>query len=233
MKASTAFKRALVEVTLESFADIPSREEDIVLEPSAEFSRKSERLLRRAERRTWKFINTAGKRAILIAVLLMLLAMTAMAVPPVRRAVLGLIAHDRGDYYQFTTDAPAPPDATRELKTFYLPTYLPDGFRRQDYACHFAGVMAIWVNADDRPIFYYQAPLPKKDTVGGISATDATIETIELDDLEVTRIENKEFITYVWLKENNMFELMCTKMITESEMQKIFYSISAFDPTEE
>lgn len=224
-KTATAFERALLTASSEMFADIPEREEDIVAGFSEDFLRRNEALLRETESKHRRYVGKVWKRAVLIAVIVALLTMTAMAVPAVREGIVKLFMHDRGAYFQFTVDPTQAATAPKRVETAYAPTHMPAGFRVQDEIYSISCISFIWVDADEEPIYYCQAPLPKPEDVGGISADNVRTSTLILGDYEVIRVDGEECITYVWTAHEYLFTLLCTKKIPESEMQQVFDSI--------
>ena len=87
-KTRTPFKQALLDAVLEEFADIPDSEDEIDVTFSPAFLEKSQRLIRNTERKSWRYVNTAVKRAVWVAILTALLVTTAMAIPAVREAII-------------------------------------------------------------------------------------------------------------------------------------------------
>lgn len=87
-KTLTPFEQALLDATLEEFADIPNNEDDIDVTFSPEFIAKSEKLIQNTQKRTWRYVNTTMKRVALVAIIAALLATTAMAIPAVREEII-------------------------------------------------------------------------------------------------------------------------------------------------
>ncbi len=90
----TAFEQALLDATLEEFADIPDDEGKIDVTFSPAFTAKAEKLVRNTQRKSWRYVNTAMKRVALVAIAAALLATTAMAIPAVRDAIIKFFVHD-------------------------------------------------------------------------------------------------------------------------------------------
>lgn len=231
-RTETPFERALLDATLEEYSEIPNCEDDIAVQLSARFVDKTKRLNQKTESKKWKYINTAWKRAVLIAIIAALLATSAMAIPAVRKAVIKFFLHDKGTHYEISFDPVQAASAPDCIETAYLPTYIPDGYQQKFKTVSIAAVSVGWQNARDWWICFDQVPMPEDyedATRGGINAEGASAESINVDGFEVIKITDSEVVTYVWTNHEYMFTLMCEKEIPESEMRKIFSGVQAND----
>lgn len=229
-RTETPFERALLDAVLEEYSDIPDREEAIDAQFSPHFTHELRKLNRKTESASWKYTNKAWKRAILIAVIAVLLATTAMAIPAVRKAVIRFFLHDEGTHYEVSFDPAQTALAPDCIETAYLPAYIPDGYQQEFKIISIAAVSVGWHNSSDWWICFDQVPVPKDyedATRGGINAEGATTEAIHIDGYEVIQITDSEAVTYVWTDNAYMFTLMCEKGIPESERLKIFSSVRA------
>lgn len=227
-KTRTPFKQALLDAVLEEFVDIPDSEDEIDVTFSPAFLEKSQRLIRNTERKSWRYVNTAVKRAVWVAILTALLVTTAMAIPAVREAIIRFFVHDEGTHYEFSFDPEQAANAPDCIETVYAPTYVPEGYDKAFETVNISTVAIGWCNSHNWWIFYDQAPMPddpENDTRGGINAEGTTTQSVEINGYEVFRVEDAEAVFFVWTNNEYMFTLMCEKMIPEEEMEKIFSSI--------
>lgn len=227
------FDEALLDAVLEDFTDIPESEDGIDLEFSPQFLERADGLVRKTKRRTWRYVNTAVKRILLAAVIAILLASTAMAIPAVREAILGFFVVDKGPEFKFTFDPEQLANAPTQLETVYLPTYLPEGYQKVE---DFWSITRGWVSVAWEDgihewdwIMYSQECLPKDfDPTAALSlnADDAENETLILGDYEVFHVHHiGAHHTYNWTNGEYFFMLTFPEFMTQEEMQKIFFSI--------
>lgn len=232
----TPFEQALLDAILEEYSDIPSDEEVIDLELSADFVRRSELLIHKTQRKTWYYINTGLKRVLLVALIAALLATTVFAIPAVREKLLKFFAQNEGGYYSYTFDPEQAANVPHCIETAYYPTYVPDGYVLQFNVTSVAGVGVAWENPDELVIFYTQDFIPEDPQYyhesGGINADGNTLTSIVLNGYEVIRGEDDEAIYYVWTNHEYLFTLICDKGLAEEEIVKIFESVQ-IDPNAE
>lgn len=230
MNSLTPFQRALLEAALEDFSDIPICEDEISWAFSPEFSTQSEKLIQKADSSGWKYVNTAWKRAVLIAVIAAFLVTTALAIPAVRQAFIRFFLHNETTHYEFTFDPEQATAAPDHIQTAYLPSYIPEGYCLEFKIVSIAAVSIGWRSADQQWIYFDQTPMPDDYTHtarGGINAEGASAAAFMLDGYEVIRIEDSEVKSYVWTSREYMFTLMCEKSISEDTLQDIFRSVRA------
>lgn len=229
---TTTFEQAFLDAVLAEYADIPSNEAEIDFELSSAFIHQVDRLTRNTQKKTWHFVNTVLKRALLVAVITALLATTALAVSPVREKLLKFFVHNEGEYYSFSFDPEQAETAPECIKTAYFPTYIPDNYHFVSGLACVAGVGAIYENAEEQIIFYTQDVIPhdpEHNTLDSFNSEGVTIRRIFIDDYEIVRGEDAETIYYAWTNHEYLFTLICDKVIAEEEIVKVFKSVQV-DP---
>lgn len=225
----TPFKQALLDATLEEFADIPD-EDEIETAFSEKFISETSRLVQNSKRKSWHYVNTIFKRAILVAAVIALLATTALAIPPVREAIIRFFVHDEGTYFEFSFDLEQSTNVPELIETVYCPTYILDDYDELFRSVAVSGVIICWADPEGREILFSQYPmqdlsLSEYTTGGGINSEGTSTEFIYLDGYEVFRIEDNEVLTYVWTNHEYYFSLMSPGTLSEEEIQKIFLSV--------
>ncbi|MGN1308009.1 MAG: DUF4367 domain-containing protein [Faecousia sp.] len=230
------FDEAMLDAALEDFSDIPEDEDDIDLELSPQCLEKAEALVRKTKRRTWHYVNTTAKRILLVAIISVLLASTAMAIPAVRNAVLGFFIVDNGPEFKFIFDAELIAAAPKRLETVYFPTYIPEGYHKVE---DFESISRSWVSVawedgihEWEWIIYSQECMPEAPDSSGynLNADDVETQLLVLGDYEVFYVHHLgEVHTYNWTNGEYFFYLSCPEFMSQEEMQKIFFSIQV-DP---
>lgn len=224
----TPFEQALLDASLEEFADIPEEEDAIDIPISPGFAAKARKLIRNTQRKTWRYTNTTAKRIILVAAIVALLATTAMAVPVIREAVIRFFVHDEGTHYEFTFDPETLSGAPQEIETVYMPTYIPEGYTEiyRDYSV--AGVNGAWQKDGDFNYFSYaQILIPKYPEDGswlGIDAEEVSAQYVVMNGYEVFRVEDNDIVCLAWTDYHYFYLLTMTTALT-AEVNQIFDSI--------
>lgn len=116
-------KAAFRQVASEEFKDIP-QENRIEWCLSPRFVKKMVRLIRNEKRFTWKYTNTAKKRLVLVAVIIIALFITACSVKPIRTSVVSFFkeVYERFIHVTFTGDT------IDKLEYKYTFSKVPEGF---------------------------------------------------------------------------------------------------------
>lgn len=224
---NNAFARALLTAALEDYATV-SPEENIVFSPA--FEKKMEKLCKNTDRRVFHPVQTAFRRAILIAALLAALAVTAFAVPSIRNAILDFFVHDAGTHYEFTFTPEQAAAAPKQIEKVYRPMYIPEGFSLAEPPIISNGaVMHTWYSASLSKtgdfISFDQHVIPQGENNSGPSAEGVRTETLELNGYTVFCIYDYG-VLYHWTNEEYFFQLYCDPGISEENRNKIFCSIA-------
>lgn len=230
------FQRALVDATLAGFAHVPG-EEATGITPSPDFEEQAEDLIRKTRRTGWYYVNTALKRAILIAAIIGALATTAFAVPAIREAIIDFFIQDEGDHYEFTFDPEEAATAPDEIEMVYGPTYVPDGYELAVDDVSVAGVCLWWTNQNDQWICHYQHKIPNDPTNSEWlkldNSEDVTKKSITIGDYLVLVINGTDYYTLIWTDNSYFYRLELDYSINEIEMVKIFENIQAMPQYDE
>lgn len=226
------FESALLDAVLEDFADIPENEDDIDWEFSPQFLEKMEALIRKTKRRTWRYVNTTAKRVLLVAIISVLLACSAMAIPGVRNAVIRFFATEKGPKFEFTFDAAQSANVPERIETVYFPAYIPEGYHKLEtfWLIDPSLISVAWENGEHAKeyIMYAQRCLPKSpDPIGfALNADNAETQTLILGDYEVFYVHHLGAEqTYSWTNDEYFFSMNFPEHMSQEEMQKIFFSI--------
>ena len=231
------FDEAMLDAVLADFSDIPENEDEIDLEFSPQFLEKSEALVRKTKRRTWRYVNTTAKRILIAAVISVLLATTAMAIPAVRNAIIRFFVVENGPEYKFAFDPEEIANAPKQIETVYFPTYIPEGYHKEE---DFWSISRGWASAawedgshESEWIIYTQDCLPESsDPIAalGLNADDVESEMLTLGNYEVFYVHHLgEAHTYNWTNGAYFFTLSFPEYMSQEEMQKVFFSIQV-DP---
>lgn len=94
--------------------------------PSPAFEERMDRLLAKEKRLSHRLVNAAWKRALIAAVLIiMLLAIVSCAVPAIRRTIAGFFIKDYSNHFEFIS----PDDLRGSIETEYGFDPVPEGYK--------------------------------------------------------------------------------------------------------
>lgn len=127
-KKKTAFEKALTDAVLARYQKTLAEDSGPV-ELSDSYKKAVEELTGKTERKTWKYVNKTWKRILIAAILMFLLAATAVAaVPALREGLIRFFMHDNGVAYTFEFTQEDLDRAPKEIETYRMPSYVPIGF---------------------------------------------------------------------------------------------------------
>lgn len=230
MKQLSEFQKALVTSVLEDFSDIPA-EEEIDLTFSPEFESRAESLISRTDSRLWRATNTTLKRIILIAAVIAMLAATAMAVPPVREAILDYFLTDRGSTYGITFDPEEAANAPGELLTAYAPAWVPEDFELAIEDVSPAGGAFWYTDPEDEWICFTQYILPTDATDDwfSVNAEETSRYSQLVGEYRVEVIESRSVYFWFWTDNEYLYSLECTYGVDPDTTEQVFHSIHPID----
>lgn len=225
----TPFEQALLDASLEEFADIPDNEDEINVTFSPVFTAKAEKLVRNTQRKSWRYVNTAMKRVAVAGIVAVLLATTAMAIPAVREEVIRFFIREQGTHIAVAFDPKQAANAPECIETVHVPTYVPEGYQEDTRSASTSAVCAIWHDDSGNSIVYHQLPVsddPSKSDQYGVHSEGAKMQMLYLNGYRILSIYDDNVASYVWTDHEYFYDLSCCNTVTQNEMMRIFASIA-------
>ena len=247
-KKKTAFEKALTDAVLARYQKtIAEDSEPVVLSDS--YKKAIEGLTKKTERRTWKFVNKTWKRILIAAILMFLLAATAVAaVPALREGLIRFFTHDNGVAYTFEFTQEDLDRAPKEIETYYVPSYVPNGFALVDQNVISSSLDYIYYNDVGQALVYNQSALwtVANDSINAdsiltgltIDSENVFVEDAVLQGYEV-KIIQKLFQTLgqnhvetvaVWT-DHKYFYRVSSPNLDVTELERIIASLTIIDPS--
>lgn len=226
-KTLSEFQRALLNASMEDFADVPA-EEDIDLVPSPKFQAEAAALIRRSSRPGWQNTNTALKRAVIIAAVIATLVTSAMAIPAVREAVIDFFFPDHNEYYGITFDPDEATLAPDEIQEVWGPTFVPEGYELVLEDVSPAGVAFWYADAQDQWICFTQYVIPPDatdDSWFGVNAEGTTRQSLLMGDYLVEEIQSQSVYFWFWTDNMYLYSLEISNGISSEITEQVFSSI--------
>ena len=224
-KQLTAFQRALVDSVLKEYTDIPDNKN--IPDAFSDHFKQWIEVCRKKNRVGKLSAGTVVKRILIAAIIAVLLAGAAMAIPAVREAVIDFFFHEDDVQIGITFDPEQVATAPEEILKPYMVTYVPDEFvlivetEERDIICCW------WMDESDQWITFTQNTMPDYPEDGywwGVDAEDSTRRTVLMGDYLVEIIDAEDNYKLVWTNNEYLFTLELPYSVNEEEMQKIFAS---------
>lgn len=226
-KQSTPFEQALVDSILSEYRELPA-EDELPYEFSPRFQRWAQKLLRKTRNPAWYYVNTTFKKVIITTIIISMLAITAMAVPAIREAIIDFFLTERETSYGITFDPEEAATAPDSIQTIYFPGFLPENFELID--SHYAPMQTygIWHSADGQLISYVQNPIPENaasDNWIGIDAEGANRTSQIIGEYLVEIVWLEESYSLHWTDNAYVYSLELPNSLSQEVMLEIFSSI--------
>lgn len=221
----TAFQRALVDSVLKEYAEIPDAK-DLPNLFSEDFQSWADTFQRRNGPKRLRTI-TVIKRILIAAIIAVLLASAAMAIPAVREAVINFFFHEDDNQIGITFDPEQAATAPSEIEVPYTIAYVPNSYTRMVEVSEKQGAYFLWTDSNGALIVFIQNPIPENPEEGkwwGSDAEGSIRKTILMGDYLVEIIDGEDNYKLVWTNNKYFFTLELPYSIDETEMQKIFAS---------
>lgn len=223
------FEQALLDATLEAFADIPS-EETIELDFSHGFLKRGEALIAQSRRGRIHRSGKVMRRMILVAAIILAMAVTAAAVPAIREELIKFFAKDAGTHYEFYFDREQAANAPKYIEKVYKPTYIPDGYQEDSSYIGFGDVCYLWCS-EDGDILFDQSPIPNDTEGPWPNAENVTVETLNLNGYQVFVVYSNT-VSYFWTDNEYLYWLSVPASLPQQEQHRIFYSVAIDEDAE-
>ncbi len=224
-------KAALLECVLDRYSDVPA-EDEIDYTFSDKFEKWGQKMIKRTPDKkvqgSAKFSSRSIKIAILIAALIAALAMTALAVPAIREAIVDFFLNDRGDSFGITFDPEQAKDAPDMVEEYRVPQYVPDGFELITDDKSIASVFLLWRNENSDLINYCQTPLPEdatKDNWIGLNAENVERKDIVICGYQVVILQAQDRYTAIWTDNEYFYLMLLSNSVPFSEFERMLGSI--------
>lgn len=138
------FQEAFRNLITAEFCDVPTDENCIRLVFSDRFEKRMDKLVRSTERICWNWVNTAAKRAAVIALIVLALLSSAMSVKAIREPVIQFFA----EIYEKYIDISFEGKTSDSIEHEYALTYLPEGFSLVDKQSSTTSIMTTYKDPD-------------------------------------------------------------------------------------
>lgn len=219
---------ALLMVTLNQFQSVPS-EAEIEHTFSQNFQERIRSIIKKSKSAAWRAWQTPVKRAVLIAILIMVMLVTvACATPAIRNAIIDFFFVEGETAYGITFDQYQAANAPHVIENIYVPTFEPEGYILSFKECTGAKVEYLWENAHGEYINYRQSLVHESaanSTWIGIDAEGTKRVTRNINGYLVEIISNKADQQFVATWTDNCYFYLVNVSVTASNSDFILEAI--------
>ena len=229
----TAFQTALVDSVLKEYAAVPA-EQSLPEDFSPAFQQWAAAFLPQQTPGRIR-LRKAVKFILIAAILMALLAGTAMAVPAIREGLIGYFVTTRADSYGITFDPEAAATAPREIETVYALGWIPEGYTLYMDAVDAAGCVYFYTKDGKFGILFSQGLIPIRptdDSWGGFGDPSHPKKQVLLGDYLVTVIDTGESFIFLWTDNSYFYHLSVREPLDYDTAVQLFHSVYPVGPLE-
>lgn len=199
--ADNKLKTALREVVSAEFAEIAKNEREINHSFSNVFLCNMGKLTHAQRSRFWRMTNTVPKRVAAVAVVFLLIELSACSIPSIRSAAIKFITETYDSCVHFFTEK----SERRQITEYYRLTELPDGYAEESVVKNDACYISFYQNEEgDRIIF---AQNVTEDFAIDVDNENGKHSQINLSGTDVSIYESAGVMVAVWLHDQYAFSL--------------------------
>ena len=240
----SAFEKALTDAVLSHYQTILD-EDPSPIQLSDAYKASIDKLTHKSSRKTWKYVNRAWKRVLIAAILMFLLAATAVAaVPALREGLIRFFIHDDGIVYSFEFAQEDIEHAPKKIQTYYAPSQIPNQFSLVDEVLLPEEAHRYYMDDSGNVLDYrqfvlwaYTPDLLAPDGVAtrfGVSSEKVTVETVIIQGYEVKVIHiqtpnDTEDVEILWT-DHEYFFAVGSPEINFEEIGRIIGSMAPIEP---
>lgn len=187
--------QAFREVAAMEFVDIPCEEMHIDFSFSEQFVKKMEKLIARQRKPYWEYVNTAGKRVAIVAIVFLSLFITACSNEEFREPIIRKMEQLEGIMRHYFIDG----EVRNEIENIYHLTMVPEDFSIVFEYGNSAWHMVRYLDEKENQIEISQY------ATGGLNynVKDETINEyyVKIRDAEVSIFEYSDAMRAIWVED--------------------------------
>lgn len=213
------FNNALTEVISSEFADVPTDDSQIDIQPSKKFQKKMEKLIKNEQKTIWHYTNTTYKRAAILVAVLVIMFTTACSVSAIREPIVKFFTEAYESFTRYFFEG----DTVDSIANIYEITDLPEGFELKKTYSDTASTSTIYENEFGNIIELSQSIT--NDTRLTIDAEKGDVKEIQLPNREVHLYSRSEISQAFWIENGYLMTLTYEGTINEEEIINLISSV--------
>lgn len=196
------FKNAFREVVSAEFSHIPDNEDDIDYTFSERFNKRMARLIKSQRKSYWVLVNTAAKRAAVVAVAILTLFTAAFSVKAIREPVIRFIKQVYETFTRYTYEGDMADEITKE----YVLTYIPDGFEQTSKTENNTAISTRYENKVGDIVVFLQHTT--KENLGyAVDNEQGNVIEETIEDIKIDIYEANNTKVAIWVKDGYVFTI--------------------------
>lgn len=198
-------REAFREAAYREFAAVPG-EHELEYSFSPGFRRKMQRIVRAQAHGYWQFVNTAAKRVIVAAAVIMILLTSAMAIKPIRQCVIKFFVDVYEEYFEvrFGENTKDDIDPTPTPMVRYTLTALSEAYTESNFTESDAFYRTEWEKENAVKYVLIQEPGTQEIT---LDTNRHTRHLIQRSGIEVYCLRYEDSASYLWKQQGYIFYL--------------------------
>jgi len=197
--SKTEFKNAFREVVSMEYEEIPADENSIDYCFSERFEKKMEKLIQSQKKAHWHYVNTAGKRVAVAALICLMLFTTACGIKPVREGMISFFTKVFDTFVQYFFEG----DTSEVIVYEYQIKKLPEGFIQTGCFRTDLGITTVYENQEGSKIELDQSAT--QNIAVTFDAETSEYLNYNQGELQVDIYIGEGIKQAVWVKDTYMF----------------------------
>ena len=204
--SKTEFKNAFREVGSMEYEEIPADENSIDYCFSERFEKKMEKLIQSQKKAHWHYVNTAGKRVAVAALICLMLFTTACGIKPVREAVAGFLQETYERFIRYFGDGDVEGMSNKNSISYeYRITMLPETFTEiEKIDCEIL-ITTVYENEEGEIIEFSQGIVDEDNYY--LDNERGSVYTINISGVETVIYDSVTMKHAMWLKDGYYFHI--------------------------
>lgn len=203
--SKTEFKNAFREVVSMEYEEIPADENSIDYCFSERFEKRMEKLIQSQKKAQWHYVNTAGKRVAVAALICLMLFTTACGIKPVREAIAGFLQETYEKFIRYFGDGDAEGISNNSISYEYRITMLPETFTEiEKIDCEIL-VTTVYENEAGEIIEFSQGMVDEDNYY--LDNQRGKVYTITISGVETVIYDSATMKHAMWLKDGYYFHI--------------------------
>lgn len=222
--SKTEFKNAFREVMVREYEEIPEEENSIAYCFSERFEKRMEKLIRSQKKSYWCYVNTAGKRVAVAALICLMLFTTACGIKPVREAVAGFLQETYEKFIRYFGDGDVEGMSNKNSISYeYRITMLPETFTEiEKIDCEIL-ITTVYENEAGDIIEFSQGIVDEDSYY--LDNERGNVYTVSASDTEVMIYDGVGVKHAMWMKDGYYFHITYYGSVDVEEISRMVESI--------
>lgn len=204
----------------------PDAESNLKWNFSEKFSTEMEHLIKKQKKASWKYTNSVAKRLLIAIIIFIVIISSTMAVPAVRKPVVDFVVKVYREFSEISLDKSTititdTPQKTT-IKEKYIPQYIPEGFKQNEYFFTEYNLNILWKNSAGLLIDFSQIT---SSSFSRINTEGVELKKCQIGAVQYYTYEQNNSKVYIWFNDGYCFILSLPNSYSDDEIIKILNNV--------